>query len=191
MCGEVYVYVNYICVHCVSRFEVFFNPPSPPNLPKYTYTQTTSFAAAPHHFHPLLKLLLDQNLTFVHCLCSVTPKASVDSISFAIVNIFETSGRAMDLLAFMIDLEFETIHAANTLFRDNSFSSKSLSAYNKIVTRSYLRKTLRPLVYSLYYNNVNVELEETKLGPNETLDENVKNITAVVQVCTNVCVERG
>jgi hypothetical protein len=88
----------------------------------------------------------------------------------------------MSLLEFMIDLEFDTVHVANTLFRDNSFSSKSLSAYNKIVTKSYLRKTLRPLVYSLYYNSVSVELEEAKLGPTDSLVENVKNITAMVQM---------
>jgi hypothetical protein len=140
------------------------------------------YAATPDHLKPLLTFLLRPDLTLVRCLCAVAPKATIDSISFAVVNLFETSGRSMDLLSFMIDHEFSVCNAPNNLFRDNTFSSKSLSAYNKIVTVSYLRKTLRPLVYSLYYTDAPLELELSKLGPNETVEENVKNITAVVQM---------
>ena len=51
-----------------------------------------------------------------------------------------------------------------------------------MITVSYLRKTLRPLVYSLFYSDCSFELEKSKLGPGENLDENVKNVTAVVQM---------
>ena len=62
----------------------------------------------------------------VKALCGVTPKAAIDSQSLALVHLFETGGRSMDLLTFMIDYEFTVCTVPNTLFRFVIFSPPSV-----------------------------------------------------------------
>uniref|UniRef100_A0A7S4N4R9 Ras-GAP domain-containing protein n=1 Tax=Paramoeba aestuarina TaxID=180227 RepID=A0A7S4N4R9_9EUKA len=144
--------------------------------------QLDYYGVCPESLKPLLTFLLRQDLVLVKAICGVAPKVAIDSLSLSLVHLFETGGRSMELLTFMIEYEFGVCTVANTLFRDNTIASKSLSAYNKMITVSYLRKTLRPLVYSLFYSDCSFELEQSKLGPGESLEENVKNVTAVVQM---------
>ena len=71
-----------------------------------------------------------------------------DSI-FWIVLLFESKGKAMQLLDFIIAQELQAVDMVNTLFRSNTFSSACMKQYSMLVGAKYLRETLRGYVLHL------------------------------------------
>mmetsp|Transcript_23721 Transcript_23721/g.66511 ORF Transcript_23721/g.66511 Transcript_23721/m.66511 type:complete len:547 (-) Transcript_23721:57-1697(-) len=138
--------------------------------------------AAPEHLKPIFLLLLRSDMYLARALCAVIPKNEIDASSQAIVHVFETGGKAMDLVTFLIQSEFDSSRYHNTLFRDNTISSKAISYYNALVGRDYLRRTLRPLVYALVYTEVDLEVDKNRLGSSDNIEENVSNLHAAVQM---------
>ena len=140
-------------------------------------------ATAPDHLRPLVVLLLKPDLLLVRALCEVVKKGQIEPAAYSLVHIFETGGRGMELITFLIGLEFESAKYHNTLFRDNTIASKALSVYNTMVARDYLAKTLRPLIHALVNSKCSLEIDRSRLGPDEVLEENVMNLRAATQMC--------
>jgi hypothetical protein len=92
--------------------------------------QTETDVVLPYsYYEPLIDILQWEEFAFLYALGSVSNKR--DEIAQALIKIFNAGGFTMTYLQAMIRKELGQTADAQTLFRANSMTSKSIDAYMK------------------------------------------------------------
>jgi hypothetical protein len=92
--------------------------------------QTETDVVLPYNYYePLIDILQWDDFGFPHALGNVSHKR--DEIAQALIKIFNAAGLTMTYLQAMIKKELVQTSDAQTLFRANSMTSKSIDAYMK------------------------------------------------------------
>ena len=122
--------------------------------------------------HPLLELLLEENLVVVSVIAAVTPQNQESQIASALVRVFDGCGRVLDLINYFVDQEVQATTYVNTLFRENSMASKMMTSYARVAGAQYLRQAFAMLIKHAMASNLQLEIDPSKLGGDKTLAAN-------------------
>lgn len=123
--------------------------------------------------HPLLELLLEDNMAVVAELAKVMKGVMLSNLSVALVRIFDGCAKVIPLIVHFVKSEVaETLHQS-TLFRTNTITTKIMSAYAKIAGAPYLRMNIGPFLTALIEKNVSVEIDQKKLASADMLEGNL------------------
>ncbi|CAL8361770.1 unnamed protein product [Merluccius merluccius] len=78
-------------------------------------------------------------------------------------------------------LELENTQEANTIFRGNSLATRCIDDMMKIVGKSYLMVTLKPVLDEIFDSNKTCEIDPIKLKEGDNVDVNKENLQNYVQ----------
>ncbi|KAL4647054.1 ras GTPase-activating protein 2 [Arapaima gigas] len=78
-------------------------------------------------------------------------------------------------------MELDHTQEANTIFRGNSLATRCIDDMMKIVGRSYLTLTLKPVLDEICESNKSCEIDPIKLKEGENVDANKENLQLYVQ----------
>jgi hypothetical protein len=99
------------------------------------------------------------------------------------MTIFENSQQAVKFLNAIAAMEIRSTNDSNTIFRANSLGSKAIDQYMKLVGMKYLQGVLQPIIHEIVSQNRPCELDPTRLGPNDNLEENFTVLEAYIKWC--------
>jgi RAS protein activator-like 2 len=118
-------------------------------------------------------------------LCEVLePKISAktkDEIAQALIRILEHGGKSREFLCDIVMAEVQQVDNVNLIFRGNTFATKAVDTYMKMVGDSYLRQTLKPFIHDLLESSEDCEVDPAKLLPPASLLANQAVLKRVVE----------
>lgn len=117
-----------------------------------------SDAAVNEKYDELLSLLTHDTQLAV-AIATVCPSNEVDELTISLLNIFESRGRAFDLMEGLIKQEIEETENESEILRRNCVATKVLSIYAKWKGAQYLRDTLQKVVERLMLTSHDLDLE--------------------------------
>lgn len=134
----------------------------------------------------IAKLLLSDNLEIVWALFTSADVTELESIASTIVKFFEENERGMVLMKQAISRELQNTLHSSTLFRQNNYTSKLLSAYSKRYGLPYIKYILDDIINFVCLSRQrnpdwSCEIEESKMQPDQLhLREN--NLTNLLEL---------
>ena len=99
--------------------------------------------------HPLLELLLEDNLLVVTALTDLLKNEELNKCAFCLIRIFDGCGKVLRLINHFIQREIDQTTHENTLFRNNTILTKLITSYAKIAGSKFLRNLLGPIINDL------------------------------------------
>ncbi|MDP2439718.1 MAG: hypothetical protein Q8P67_28545, partial [archaeon] len=137
----------------------------------------------------LIRIMTSPDLTLVKAVLGMCEIREKDRMAMCLVHLFELNGTTPHLVKTLIEQEIQETQpgtsAAASLFRGNSVATKILTAYSLITGTEYLKKTLKPLLSSVVYSSGGFEIDPNRLGPADSVKDNVQNLLAVVTMFTS------
>ncbi|KAJ3447277.1 inhibitory regulator protein ira1-related [Anaeramoeba flamelloides] len=138
----------------------------------------------------LIEMILDKDLVITKSISDIIKVTEMDLLAGILVRVNILNNSDIELLKFMIETEVANNpkNQPSTLFRRNSFASKMMSCYSKIIGKKYLQKTLsdviQNLVNDIMINKKSIEIDERKLKQEETqdLEKNLNNLMELTQL---------
>ena len=127
-------------------------------------------------YYKLSELIFDRKFEVILTLCEVTPVTEADAIAQLCCRIFEANHCVIDLIKASIVYEVSKTEKANTLFRLNSFATKLMVQYCKLIGVEYLRCSVGPEIRSILANARPMEMDPAKLPAGQDLNENFQNV---------------
>ncbi|KAI0403526.1 GTPase [Xylaria palmicola] len=148
-----------------------------------TEFSTLSDKAVNEKYNTLLQLLT-QDMGLVTAICTACPSNEVEELTVALLNVFESRGRAFELMEALIKQEIEDTENEAEILRRNCVATKMLSVYAKWKGSHYLKGTLQKVVTKLMQTSqdLNLELDPTKLSSEEELKRNAMQLRVVAKV---------
>ncbi|KJE95651.1 RAS p21 protein activator 3 [Capsaspora owczarzaki ATCC 30864] len=143
---------------------------------KYKYTDDPVLSLST--YLPLYEVLPEQDYYIIMLLQAASNQK--EDVARCLVRIFEGQGNALTFLNTMARKEVTSTADPNTIFRGNSLATKAFDAYLKLHGMPYLHSVLKPIISSIVFDNVNCEVDETRLDKGEDLSKNWKNLKAIV-----------
>eukprot|EP00178_Gracilaria_changii_P010544 TRINITY_DN30683_c0_g1_i1.p1 TRINITY_DN30683_c0_g1~~TRINITY_DN30683_c0_g1_i1.p1 ORF type:complete len:882 (-),score=130.54 TRINITY_DN30683_c0_g1_i1:64-2553(-) len=120
----------------------------------------------------LLELLInDPEMKLALEIGELTQITEADSISKAMVIVFESSNKTLDMLKYYIEQEVLNVENPATLFRANSMVSKMFKFYSRLIGLPYLYKTIGKTITQLNFENLGIEVDPEKMEEGEDLNE--------------------
>uniref|UniRef100_A0A673M2D9 Ras GTPase-activating protein 2-like n=1 Tax=Sinocyclocheilus rhinocerous TaxID=307959 RepID=A0A673M2D9_9TELE len=99
-----------------------------------------------------------------------------------VVRLLLHHNRLLLFLTSVAALELEnTQFKANTIFRGNSLATRCIDDMMKIVGRSYLTVTLKPVLNEIFESNKTCEIDPVKLKEGDNVEVNKENLQGYVQ----------
>uniref|UniRef100_A0A8C1UK81 RAS p21 protein activator 2 n=1 Tax=Cyprinus carpio TaxID=7962 RepID=A0A8C1UK81_CYPCA len=99
-----------------------------------------------------------------------------------VVRLLLHHNRLLPFLTSVAALELEnTQFKANTIFRGNSLATRCIDDMMKIVGRSYLTVTLKPVLNEIFESNKTCEIDPVKLKEGDNVEVNKENLQGYVQ----------
>ena len=83
-------------------------------------------------------------MTLVSTVLAAVPSRTKALLLNPLMRIFAAHGKVARLLQWSIDLEVAGTQSHSTLFRSDSYASRMLSAFTKVVGQEYLQHVLSP-----------------------------------------------
>ncbi|XP_048468774.1 neurofibromin isoform X1 [Rhincodon typus] len=115
----------------------------------------------------------------------VTNLNQQDELARVLVTLFDSRHLLYQLLWNMFSKEVELADSMQTLFRGNSLASKIMTFCFKVYGATYLQKLLEPLLKTVLKDpekqHLSFEVDPTRLEPNESLDENQRNLLQMTE----------
>ncbi|KAJ3425313.1 inhibitory regulator protein ira1-related [Anaeramoeba flamelloides] len=141
-------------------------------------------------YRNLIEMILDKDLVITKSISDIIKVTEMDLLAGILVRINILNNSDIELLKFMIETEVTNNpkNQPSTLFRRNSFASKMMSCYSKIIGKKYLQKTLSDLIQNLVndimINKKCIEIDQRKLKQEEiqNLDQNLNNLMELTQL---------
>jgi hypothetical protein len=120
--------------------------------------------------------------TMCEVLEPVIPAKAKDDIATTLVRILQREGKAREFICDVIMSEVQAVENENLIFRGNTFATKAVDTYMKMVGVTYLRDTLAPFTHTLMdeYGEEECEVDPTKLSNPASLAQNQANLTTLV-----------
>uniref|UniRef100_A0A8C5CTJ2 RAS p21 protein activator 2 n=1 Tax=Gadus morhua TaxID=8049 RepID=A0A8C5CTJ2_GADMO len=97
-----------------------------------------------------------------------------------LVRLLLHHNRLVPFLTAVAALELENTEA-NTIFRGNSLATRCIDDMMKIVGKSYLMGTLKPVLDEIFDSNKSCEIDPIKLKEGDNVDVNKENLQNYVQ----------
>uniref|UniRef100_A0A672REW5 RAS p21 protein activator 2 n=1 Tax=Sinocyclocheilus grahami TaxID=75366 RepID=A0A672REW5_SINGR len=98
-----------------------------------------------------------------------------------VVRLLLHHNRLLPFLTSVAALELENTQEANTIFRGNSLATRCIDDMMKIVGRSYLTVTLKPVLNEIFESNKTCEIDPVKLKEGDNVEVNKENLQGYVQ----------
>ncbi|XP_051580926.1 ras GTPase-activating protein 2-like isoform X1 [Myxocyprinus asiaticus] len=98
-----------------------------------------------------------------------------------VVRLLLHHNRLLPFLTAVAALELENTQEANTIFRGNSLATRCIDDMMKIVGRSYLSVTLKPVLNEIFESNKTCEIDPIKLREGDNVEVNKENLQGYVQ----------
>ncbi|XP_066540934.1 ras GTPase-activating protein 2 [Hoplias malabaricus] len=101
--------------------------------------------------------------------------------SLPVVRLLLHHNRLLPFLTAIANLELQNTQEANTIFRGNSLATRCIDDMMKLVGRSYLTITLKPVLDEICDSNKTCEIDPVKLKEGDNVEVNKENLQAYVQ----------
>uniref|UniRef100_A0A673JRS2 Ras GTPase-activating protein 2-like n=1 Tax=Sinocyclocheilus rhinocerous TaxID=307959 RepID=A0A673JRS2_9TELE len=98
-----------------------------------------------------------------------------------VVRLLLHHNRLLPFLTSVAALELENTQEANTIFRGNSLATRCIDDMMKIVGKSYLTVTLKPVLNEIFESNKTCEIDPVKLKEGDNVEVNKENLQGYVQ----------
>lgn len=120
----------------------------------------------------LLELLVnDPEMKLALEIGELTLITEADTISKAMIIVFENAKKTLDMLKFYIEQEVINTENPATLFRANSIVSKMFKFYSRLIGLPYLYNTIGKTITQLNFENLGIEVDPEKMVEGEDLNE--------------------
>eukprot|EP01094_Clydonella_sp_ATCC50884_P000789 TRINITY_DN1059_c0_g3_i1.p1 TRINITY_DN1059_c0_g3~~TRINITY_DN1059_c0_g3_i1.p1 ORF type:complete len:2924 (+),score=934.19 TRINITY_DN1059_c0_g3_i1:108-8879(+) len=136
------------------------------------YWNLSSLVSLPHF------LLLDS-------LCEVLPNKAVDVVMGSAISIMTTNGSVVDFIEHAVRKEIDATVQESTLFRGASAATKCMSLFAKEVGKNYLDSSIGHLLTWIATQQLDLEVDPSKLPAGQTVEANMRNLKAVCQRVIN------
>ncbi|XP_019857271.1 PREDICTED: disabled homolog 2-interacting protein-like [Amphimedon queenslandica] len=133
------------------------------------------------HYNGLLKYITTNFASLCEVLEPVISAKVKDEIAQTLLKILEHSGKAKEFLCDIVMAEVQHVDNENLIFRGNTFATKAVDTYMKMVGEAYLRETLKPFINDLLESEDDCEVDPTRLPPTASLTNNQQNLTRHVE----------
>uniref|UniRef100_A0AAY4CPA3 RAS p21 protein activator 2 n=1 Tax=Denticeps clupeoides TaxID=299321 RepID=A0AAY4CPA3_9TELE len=163
------------------------NKPKPEDLGSLrlniTYTEDIVLPSA--CYHCLRALVLQSpdvkpiSASAAHILAEVC-KEQYEAV-LPVVKLLLHHNRLVPFVSSIAELELEQTQEANTIFRGNSLATRCIDDMMKIVGRSYLAVTLKPVLDEICESNKTCEIDPVKLKDGDNKEINKENLQCFVQ----------
>ena len=139
----------------------------------------------------LINLIIFNDFEIIKPLINLINHNYYDEFSFLLLELSIYKGIEIQLIQKMINIEIETSNK-NTLFRNNSISSKIISIFPKLIGGKWLKETLLPLILEII-ERVNkgerFQIDNDKIQNNEILNINQQSFKNLVSYSINLIFE--
>ncbi|XP_067102231.1 ras GTPase-activating protein 2 isoform X1 [Osmerus mordax] len=98
-----------------------------------------------------------------------------------VVRLLLHHSRLVPFVSAIAALELDNTQEANTIFRGNSLATRCIDDMMKIVGRSYLTVTLKPVLDEICESNKTCEIDPIKLKEGDNVEVNKENLQGYVQ----------
>uniref|UniRef100_A0A6Q2Y5Q4 RAS p21 protein activator 2 n=1 Tax=Esox lucius TaxID=8010 RepID=A0A6Q2Y5Q4_ESOLU len=98
-----------------------------------------------------------------------------------VVRLLLHHNRLVPFVSAIAALELDHTQEANTIFRGNSLATRCIDDMMKIVGRSYLTVTLKPVLDEICESNKTCEIDPIKLREGDNVEVNKENLQGYVQ----------
>ncbi|KAG5836968.1 hypothetical protein ANANG_G00234280 [Anguilla anguilla] len=98
-----------------------------------------------------------------------------------VVRLLLHHNRLVPFVSAIAELELNQTQEANTIFRGNSLATRCIDDMMKIVGRSYLTVTLKPVLDEICESNKSCEIDPVKLKEGDNVEVNKENLQQYVQ----------
>ncbi|KAL6478518.1 hypothetical protein MHYP_G00119510 [Metynnis hypsauchen] len=148
-----------------------------------TYTEDNVLPSS--CYFPLRNLLLKSpdvqpiSASAAHILGDVCRDRS--EASLPVVRLLLHHNRLLPFLTTIAALELDNTQEANTIFRGNSLATRCIDDMMKMVGRSYLTVTLKPVLDEICESNKTCEIDPVKLKEGDNVEVNKENLQVYVQ----------
>eukprot|EP00743_Colponemidia_sp_Colp-15_P006314 GILK01006793.1.p1 GENE.GILK01006793.1~~GILK01006793.1.p1 ORF type:complete len:2194 (+),score=417.78 GILK01006793.1:164-6583(+) len=141
-------------------------------------TEFDALREPPSKYEELLELVLEPDMRLVNALLQVTQPSDADDLATCLVNVVESVSELnlLQMFYFAIHREIQITVSVGTMFRSNSMPTRMLHVYTKRVGQDYLRSVLSPLISWVIEQQVNCELDHSRLKENEDRTKNLENL---------------
>ncbi|XP_068694529.1 ras GTPase-activating protein nGAP-like isoform X2 [Montipora foliosa] len=131
-------------------------------------------------YNELLEYLKRNYMTLCQALEPVVSVKLKDEISRVLLRILQANGKATEFLASIVLEEVTNLEDENLVFRGNSFATKAMDSYMKMIGESYLQETLGDFVQSVYEFEDDCEVDPSKKTTG-SIEANKKNLKTFVE----------
>ncbi|KAK3730027.1 hypothetical protein QZH41_009531, partial [Actinostola sp. cb2023] len=128
-------------------------------------------------YSEILSYIKDHYMLLCETLESAVSSKVKDEIAGVILRVLEPIGKAQEFLVDIVMNEVNKLADENLIFRGNSFATKAMDTYMKMVGESYLQETLGNFIVSVYNTNEDCEVDPPKstTGNLESKRDNLKS----------------
>ena len=123
-------------------------------------------------YDDLLKYLKADYSVVCDVLEPIISAKAKDEIAQTLVRILQVAGKAQGFLCDIVMAEVQEVENENLIFRGNTFATKAVDTYMKMVGEMYLHEALTPFICTLLETEEDCEVDPTKFGPNVSLQHN-------------------
>ncbi|XP_032231621.2 ras GTPase-activating protein nGAP isoform X3 [Nematostella vectensis] len=137
-------------------------------------------------YNEMLSYLSNNYMHLCGTLESAVSSKVKDEIAGVILRVLQPVGKAQEFLVDIVMDEVNRLGSAdeNLVFRGNSFATKAMDTYMKMVGESYLQETLGDFVQSVYAMSEDCEVDPAK-SVNGSIQSNQENLKAFAEKAWN------
>ncbi|CAO3616009.1 unnamed protein product [Cunninghamella blakesleeana] len=135
------------------------------------------------NYKKMVQLLFKYDSAIISSLYQVCSVADIDDVSVALIAIFTSENKSLDLLKVLIQQEISNTDYEADLFRKTSIATKCWTLFAKLIGRDYIKSTLKPAIDQLKEmdDELNFELDSNKVDK-DTIEINKKNIISATNL---------
>ncbi|KAL6887139.1 hypothetical protein GGI43DRAFT_426134 [Trichoderma evansii] len=128
--------------------------------------------------------LITKDLSFSTSMSAICPSTDVDELTISLLTVFEQRGLIFELFEALIRAEIEQTENEAEILRRNCVATKMLSVYARWKGFAYLQGTLHKVLERLMLTSqdLDLELDPTRVGTQEELDKNALQLQIVAKV---------
>ena len=155
----------------------------PMTVRKQSRAGLKSVRSGPGKYGLLVKVLTEKDNRRVRDLFgSATAKKDEKELAGQLIHVFELNGNTHEYLDELISSSVSSCNKATTLFRGNGVPEKALTNYCYLVGLEYLKRSLKPLLFSVMNSEHQYEIDPDKLEPGSDLKSNIVNLLSVSEM---------
>ncbi|KAI9005808.1 hypothetical protein CLU79DRAFT_712957 [Phycomyces nitens] len=139
-------------------------------------------------YEKLVDMVVGDELEIAMSLCDVSPSTEASEIAEILLMCFDTRQKTLPFLKALIKKEVDMTEQESTLFRGTTMPTRILSMYATMTCIDYIRITLQPAmeaINALGDSELTWELDPQKMGPDDDVYRNKKNIVNATELLLN------